>query len=377
MLHLFKKGKAKPKAFRPGNAGHKAKVRQMAANRRAKKHEKAKTAEQAKIHRARIRGAGKRKIMRWAAVIAFILMTVGIVNAYRHNGMIFQLKDQVQALAQQDGQEAKQRHPATGPGAQHFARKFMKVYTNVKPGDASQKDRQDKLADYLASGLDKNAGIDVRSLNGERVYKASTVLDVAPAGKQTADVYMKITYDYKYQKQETKKVKKGKKKKKVKKLVDHIKQDLVDYKVIRLYADQNGYAVVELPRPFVPDNTTTVRVRNDNQDQPTKNAETQDVRDFLTDFFDAYTSDDDGNLKYYFVHASEARSIQRQKDFHDLKDVKVYDGQDQDQYRVQTTVVFKDPETGIISNVNYAFVLRKDKDKYQIQSLSSLHYNIQ
>lgn len=373
----FKKRKVeKPKAFKPGQSQEQGKTRQMIQKMRVKKHEKEKKAEEHQIHQARIRGAGKRKVLFWVAILAFIFIAVGIVNSYRHNGMIFHLQDQVKALSQHDDQDTMQRHPATGPGAQHFAQEFMKVYTNVKPGEDAQDDRQDELTKYMALGLDEDAGTDYDSLDGERIYKDSTVLDVVPAGKQTADVYVKVSYDYKYQKEETKKVKKKKKTKKKKQLVDHTKHDLVDYSVIRLYADHKGYAVVELPRPFVPDDRTTASVRDEGEGESTDDGITDDVRDFLGDFFHAYTSDDADNLKYYFVHASDARSIKGQNDFDDLEDVKVYDSSRKGKYRVHATVILKDDETGIVTHVPYALVLVKDKDKYQIQKLSSLHHNI-
>ena len=75
---------------------------------------------------------------------------------------------------------------------EYFTTQFMRQYTTIEPGEDKQKEREEALQNFLATGLDKDAGIDYANLSGSQRYDSSDVVSIKQKDAHISDVSIKV-----------------------------------------------------------------------------------------------------------------------------------------------------------------------------------------
>ncbi|MEK4678211.1 conjugal transfer protein [Bacillus sp. FSL K6-2944] len=323
-----------------------------------KRDEKEKAQEVKMIKRATLKKPVVKRIWNILAIFSLCIVALGVYNAFRHNGKLENLQNQITATKKVNA-EGVQENLAMRSGVEYFVQNFIKEYVTVKPGDEAQKGRQKILSKYLAQGLDKDAGVDYQSLNGEQIYKGSRILEVESAGKNQANVYVDVTTEFAPKDSPDK------------------KQSRVYY-LIRVYGSSDGYTIVDLPQPYMPKNGANKSIQDRYASLSKDMKSEQEVRKFLESFFKTYTAKDRGDeIKFFFRNAADIQSLQGLMEYVKVEDVKVYPMQKEKQFLVQCSVKLKQPVSGVISEHSFEFTIdRKGEGKFEILKMQPVSYEV-
>lgn len=353
--------------------------RKIYAPEKLKKDEKEKAYQIKKEQRVAMKRPVMQRVVNSCFVVIFLLLLLGAFNAFRHNGELSQLEEQVLAVSSDEAGEKEDY--ASRPGVYYFIENFMKTYLTVKPGEEPQANRQTELTRFLAKGLDENAGIDYSKLKGEQVYQSSRILEVEQVDQHLANVYVDVDYTFitKVDKkvQEKKKGEDGKEQM-VEKTVSETKETPGKaYYVVQVYGDETGYTVVDLPQPFVPKQQQTKSIENAYADQPKDAKLAGNVHSFLETFFAAYVSKDRmEDMKFFFKDSGDAVSLNGAYNLVSVDDVAVYPGEEETLI-VRSRVKLEHPVTGVQSQHGYELVLAQEgPDKFEIIEMKNLTNNV-
>ncbi|CAK6481412.1 conjugal transfer protein [Peribacillus castrilensis] len=355
--------------------------RKLYSPNKLKKDEQEKAYQIKKEKRVALKKPVAQRIANASFLVLFLLLILGAFNAFRHNGEISSLEDQVSAVS--SGETKNQENYASRPGVNYFVENFMKTYMTVRPGEEEQTKRQEELTRFLANGLDKDAGIDYNALKGEQIYTSSRILEAEEVDQNQTDVYMDVNFTFiSKQDKKVKEKKKGKdgKEKVVEKTVTETKETAGKaYYVVRIYSDEKGYTVMDLPQPFIPKQHEQKSVESAYANQTKDEHAAGNVRSFLESFFKAYVSKDRSkDMKFFFEHSEDAQSLNGAYQFVLVDDVDVYPGKGKDQWIARSHVKLKNPVTGVQSSHGYEFVLRQEgSDKFEILSMENLTNNVE
>ena len=110
--------------------------------------------------------------------LVFFLSVVAIVRVSN--------LDTNQAEAKQIQPEEKKVNYAVSEGAQSFAQNFARDYFDWQNSDEGIKTRAERLQPYLATGLDKQAGLSFEGMEWNSSLSASQVWNIEDTGKDTA-----------------------------------------------------------------------------------------------------------------------------------------------------------------------------------------------
>lgn len=132
-----------------------------------KKDEKQKEKDQVIIKRASMKRSTATTIGRVIMIGSIVIVALGVFSAFRHNLVLSDLEDQVSAQ-QQDNSPKNNQNTQNIAAIEYFTTQFMRHYTSIEPGDDKQKARVEALQNFLATGLDKDAGIDYANIPGSR-----------------------------------------------------------------------------------------------------------------------------------------------------------------------------------------------------------------
>ncbi len=323
-----------------------------------KRDEKEKSQEVKMIKRATLKRPIVKLVWNVVAVFSLCIVALGAYNAFRHNGKIENLQNQITETKKVNA-EGIQENLAMRSGVEYFVQNFIKEYVTIKPGDEVQKGRQKILSKYLAQGLDKDAGIDYQSLNGEQIYKGSRILEVESAGEDQANVYVDVTTEF------TPKDSPDKKQGRL-------------YYLIRVHGSSDGYTVVDLPQPYMPKVGVNKSIQSKYANLSKDMKSEQEVRKFFESFFKAYTAKDRGDeIKFFFQKSNDIQSLQGSMEYVKVEDVNVYPMKKEKQFLVQCSVKLKQPVSGVISEHSFEFTLdRKGEGKFEILKMQPISYEV-
>ncbi|PFA94157.1 hypothetical protein CN383_26960, partial [Priestia megaterium] len=340
-----------------------------------KRDEKEKQQEQRMIKRATMKRSTAAVIGRAVMVLSLVIIALGVFSAFRHNLAISDLEDKVSAQ-QQGTSEEKSQNNQNIKAVEYFTTQFMRQYTSIEPGEDKQKEREEALQNFLATGLDKDAGIDYANLPGSQRYDSSDIVSIKQKDAHISDVSVKV------QVTATKEVEKKSKDKDGNEKVEKTKEEkpATVYYLVRVYEDKNGYSVIDLPQPYMPKENQRVTVSENEQNKNTDSVVNHEVQSFLESFFKTYTAKDRSDeTKFFFKESKKAQSLNGLMNYKSLNKVSVYEEKSsKGRYIVRCSVKLEQPTTGIQSNHSYEFDVQTDgQDKFEILNMKPVSYDIQ
>lgn len=340
-----------------------------------KRDEKEKQQEQRIIKRATMKRSTAAIIGRAVMFLSLVIIALGVFSAFRHNLAISDLEDKVSAQ-QQGTSEDKSRNNQNIKAVEYFTTQFMRQYTNIEPGEDKQKAREEALQNFLATGLDKDAGIDYANLSSSQRYDSSDIVSIKQKDAHISDVSVKV------QVTSVKEVEKKSKDKDGKEKVEKTKEEkpATVYYLVKVYEGKNGYSVIDLPQPYMPKENQRVTVSENEQNKNTDSVVNHEVQSFLESFFKTYTAKDRSDeTKFFFKDSKKAQSLNGLMTYKSLNKVSVYEERSsKGRYIVRCSVKLEHPTTGIQSNHSYEFNVQTDgQDKFEILNMKPVSYDIQ
>ncbi|MEH7529809.1 conjugal transfer protein [Priestia megaterium] len=372
--------KKKKPSSNEASQGIKEKVKEKASSSKKympnllKKDEKQKEKDQVIIKRASMKRSTAATIGRVIMIGSIVIVALGVFSAFRHNLVLSDLEDQVSAQ-QQDNRPKKNQNTQNLAAIEYFTTQFMRHYTSIEPGDDKQKAREEALQSFLATGLDKDAGIDYANVPGIQRYDSSDVVSIKQKDERTSDVSIKVNVTSVKEVEKKSKDKDGKEK--VEKKNEEKKATL--YYVVRVYEGKNGYSVIDLPQPYMPKQNQRVTVSENEENKNTDAVVNNEVQSFLESFFKTYTAKDRSDeTKFFFKDSSKAQSLNGLMNYKSMNNVSVYEEKSsKGQYIVRCSVKLEQPVTGIQSNHSYEFSIQRDgQDKFEILTMKPVSYEI-
>ncbi|WP_179865102.1 conjugal transfer protein [Priestia megaterium] len=339
-----------------------------------KKDEKQKDKDQVIIKRASMKRSTAATIGRVIMIGSIVIVALGVFSAFRHNLVLSDLEDQVSAQ-QQDNSPKKNQNTQNLAAIEYFTTQFIRHYTSIEPGEDKQKEREEALQSFLATGLDKDAGIDYANVPGIQRYDSSDVVSIKKKDESTSDVSIKVNVTSVKEVEKKSKDKDGKEK--VEKKNEEKKATL--YYLVRVYEGKNGYSVIDLPQPYMPKQNQRVTVSENEENKNTDAVVNNEVQRFLESFFKTYTAKDRSDeTKFFFKYSSKAQSLNGLMNYKSLNNVSVYEKKStKGQYIVRCSVKLEQPVTSIQSNHSYEFVIQRDgQDKFEILTMKPVSYEI-
>lgn len=340
-----------------------------------KRDEKEKQQEQRMIKRATMKRSTAAVIGRAVMVLSLVIIALGVFSAFRHNLAISDLEDKVSAQ-QQGTSEEKSQNNQNIKAVEYFTTQFMRQYTSIEPGEDKQKAREEALQSFLATGLDKDAGIDYANLPGSQRYDSSDVVSITQKDAHISDVSIKVQVTAMKEVEKKSKDKDGKEK------VEKTKEEkpATVYYLVRVYEGKNGYSVIDLPQPYMPKENQRVTVSENEQNKNTDSVVNHEIQSFLESFFKTYTAKDRSDeTKFFFKDSKKAQSLNGLMNYKSLNKVSVYEEKSsKGRYIVRCSVKLEQPSTGIQSNHSYEFDVQTDgQDKFEILNMKPVSYDIQ
>lgn len=258
---------------------------------------------------------------------------------------------------------------ATSQEAVQYAQNFTKEYFTWQKGDNDDwiSKRASRLSNYLAKGLDENAGLST-NIDWSSQLNSSELAKVEDKGDNKAYVTLKVSADFVKKWKEEEVTKKDDKEEK-KQVDKEEKKPFVKYFVVPV-AYQNGtYGVYELPKyTNIQDKTKVSVQQNNNLDEYKGNQ--QAVIGFMNTFFTSYSQDTKDKLNYMLADNSKVEGLEGQMDFVKLKDSQIKQDS-KGTIKAFTTVVLEDPETKVQFNSDYSLLITKEQDRYLVKELNA------
>ena len=339
-----------------------------------KKDEKQKEKDQVMIKRASMKRSTATTVGRVIMIGSIVVVALGVFSAFRHNLVLSDLEDQVSAQ-QQDQSPKNNQNTRNIAAVEYFTTQFMRHYTSIEPGEDKQKEREEALQTFLATGLDKDAGIDYANIPGSQRYDSSDVVSLKQKDNHISDVSIKVNVTSTKELEKKSKDKDGKEK--VEKKNEEKKATL--YYLVRVYEGKNGYSVIDLPQPYMPKQNQRVTVSENEENKNTDAVVNNEVQSFLESFFKTYTAKDRSDeTKFFFKDSSKAQSLNGLMNYKSMNNVSVYEEKSsKGQYIVRCSAKLEQPVTGIQSNHSYEFVIQRDgQDKFEILTMKPVSYEI-
>lgn len=265
-------------------------------------------------------------------------------------------------MAQQgpDTQVQVKQNEATRPEAVEFTKQFVKEYFTWKRGDNERANREGRLKPYLLEGMDRQAGLDMQSLQWDANYVQASIIRVKETGKQSADMILKVDYKLQRQKEE----KQGEEIKKV----DEGK-DVTQTIAVPIKTDGKGFVVTGNPQVVKVDNKAKMKAeKSDKQQEEAEYKVKQDIKDFLPTFFKSYTTSTQKELEYV-LHNKDIKGLEGALHFEQVKDIKVYAGAEKDTYEVHTSVEMKDTASEAKMLMKYVLTVKMEAKQFIVTEM--------
>lgn len=282
------------------------------------------------------------------------LLVLGSINAFRHNGEISFLNEAVGILADEKEEEF---NISSKESVQDFTERFMRAYLTidnlpVDPKDAEQneeEERSEKLARFLANGIDEEAGITEANFEGKQTVRSLRVIEVTDTGDNTADVQVRVN---------------------TRTVLPDQKEDEEDiletlYFTVGVYGDEEGYSIINLPQPYDPgEDTARISIQNPYETARETNEYREDIQSFLVSFFNRYANEAEegitSEIRLFFENPEEAQSLNTGYVFENIDTFKVYQAEEENQFIVRSDVALRRAESNLLSLHGYEFLLVRD-----------------
>lgn len=264
-------------------------------------------------------------------------------------------------------EQAPTLNPATTTTAVQYAENFAREYFTWKPGSEALSKRQERLAPYLAKGLDPHAGLQPTSLKTTSVLLKTEIANIEEKGDNQAYVTLKV-----YQKIGVPKevVTTDETTKKKTTTTKYELKEVSKFFVVPVAYAQN-YGIYDLPKyTYINPQTTVVASDQTTGLQDVAESEVkQNIRNFLDTFFGSYAQDPGDKLAYLLEDKDHPSGLNKRMNFVNVKNSQIYQGEAPETYVVLATVVLEDPVSADRFVTNYRLDITQKDGRYVVSKI--------
>lgn len=269
-------------------------------------------------------------ILLWGLIVGMFLMTLG------------------NFLSSDDGQAAyivPEQNKATGAEAVEFAKKFAEIYFTWDAKSESFSNRSDKLKTVIGPEVDQDAGLITTSIEWDSRLSSARVVKIEEAGKDKSLITLAVKQ----------KLSKGDKK--------ETNETLFTVPV----GYDKAFGVYDLPS-FAAQDTTTEVTTERLTGKPLATDTEQNLKAFLSTFFQSYTIDTVDKLSYFLEDPTNSKGLEGAMIFVEIKSASILESEP-GIYSVSTEVVMTDPETKINYVASYRMEVKEANGRYIVSQL--------
>ena len=286
--------------------------------------------------------------------LVFFLSAVAIVRVSN--------LDTNQAEAKQIQPEEKKVNYAVSEGAQSFAQNFARDYFDWQNSDEGIKTRAERLQPYLATGLDKQAGLSFEGMEWNSSLSASQVWNIEDTGKDTAHITLRVEQilnktTSQDSNEDPSEEKSG----------PHEK-----YFVVPIQTDGKSFVVHQIPYfnspPEKPNITSDTSIDENGKIQDTKLQE--EITSALNTFLKVYTNGTQEELSYY-MKDEDIQTMTGVITFKEIKSLVIKQDGSTNQYKVNATVVFQENQSKAQVVYPYELTLVKEDNRWFVHSIQN------
>ncbi|KML32371.1 conjugal transfer protein [Rossellomorea marisflavi] len=268
---------------------------------------------------------------------------------------------------------SKEKNLAASEGGQSFSENFAKEYFNWEREGDKIKDRADRLAPYIADGLDEQAGLSYEGMEWSSKLHDAQVWNVEATGEDTALVTLRVSHELqKVTPPDKEAVEKAKKDKKdppePKEETSGPHEKFIN---IPVKTDGRSFVVHQIPyfvaSPKKPDIKADSTVNEKGKVDDPKIRE--EATSFLNTFFKVYTTGTQEELSYY-IEENSIQSMNGIMTFKEVQNLIVKNGQQKDDYDVTVTVLFTENESMGQVAYPYQLTITKDADRWFVKQIN-------
>lgn len=308
----------------------------------------------------RPRGYRTRKIGVWAFwILLVMILLVGnsLLNAVRSSKAQTEPTEQAITL-----------NPATTTTAVQYAQNFAKEYFTWKPDDKSLSDRKERLAPYLAKGMDEQAGLQTNGLKTTSVLTKTEIKNIEEKGAKEAYVTLKVYQKVGIPKEVTQTNKQTKQTKVVS--IKYEPKEVTKFFVVPVGYNEN-FGIYDLPKFTYINPQTSLELADQTKgmNEVEDSAAKENVRNFLDTFFDSYTQDSRDKLAYLLEDPEHPNGLNKRMNFVSVYSASVYQDDAPTNYIVRTTVIMEDPDTKDRYKTNYSLNITQKDARYVVTKI--------
>ena len=295
------------------------------------------------------------KCLFWTGfALVFFLSVVAIVRVSN--------LDTNQAEAKQIQPEEKKVNYAVSEGAQSFAQNFARDYFDWQNSDEGIKTRAERLQPYLATGLDKQAGLSFEGMEWSSSLSASQVWNIEDTSKDTALITLRVEQilnktTSQDSNEDSSEEKSG----------PHEK-----YFVVPIQTDGKSFVVHQIPYfnspPEKPNITSDTSIDENGKIQDTKLQE--EITSALNTFLKVYTNGTQEELSYY-MKDEDIQTMTGVITFKEIKSLVIKQDGSTNQYKVNATVVFQENQSKAQVVYPYELTLVKEDNRWFVHSIQN------
>ena len=286
--------------------------------------------------------------------LVFFLSVVAIVRVSN--------LDTNQAEAKQIQPEEKKVNYAVSEGAQSFAQNFARDYFDWQNSDEGIKTRAERLQPYLATGLDKQAGLSFEGMEWNSSLSASQVWNIEDTSKDTALITLRVEQilnktTSQDSNEDPSEEKSG----------PHEK-----YFVVPIQTDGKSFVVHQIPYfnspSEKPNITSDTSIDENGKIQDTKLQE--EITSALNTFLKVYTNGTQEELSYY-MKDEDIQTMTGVITFKEIKSLVIKQDGSTNQYKVNATVVFQENQSKAQVVYPYELTLVKEDNRWFVHSIQN------
>lgn len=253
---------------------------------------------------------------------------------------------------------------AISEGAQSFAENFATEYFNwSKDGEEN---REKRLENYLATGLDTQAGLRYENMKWDSKFLKSQVWNVEETGEQSADITLRVQHDLSRTVEPSEEeIKEAEEKEEAPpKAKNESGGTHLKYLVVSIKSDGQGFVVSQVPY-FIPE-PMKPEIEIERNEEPNVISDGQveeDIRGFLDTFFTTYTEGSDQELAYY-TRGFDLHSLNTILVFKGVEKVDIYD--QGDYFNVHVDVLMEEETSEAEMIYPYSIELTKEDSRWLV-----------
>jgi Conjugative transposon protein TcpC len=231
-----------------------------------------------------------------------------------------------------------------------FAKNFAIQYLNIEPDEKKRAEREKNLTGMLATNLPVQDLEGTGELKAKRIVRSIEPYKFKEINSNEALITFLVKYDVAIDKKPT--------------------ESVTQLLATKIGTDQTNFNIVEQPYLLpAPREAKLEKVENSLEEKSTvSNATlTNEVNDFLTQFFTSYSK---SNLEEMSYLMEKPESLGGFADFRGLEKTSIYKAKQKGHYTVKTLVLFRDKKTNIDMRYSFTLDISKKDNKFYVNKLN-------